>query len=140
MVLELYVGFFNNLLMWQYVFSKQEGIFSGCSNCSSFTLSFFILTLYVFYFVLEADSMSAAILHFVKTSQEGIRHTLTFVCIFTRRHTRCDDHKRVRPRVSNMSVHVFLKTGTLRTLTNIRIRVVYFLRQLTIIGRTKVNV
>jgi hypothetical protein len=85
MVLELYIGFFNNLLMWQYVFSKQEGIFSVCFNGSSFTISFFMLTLCVFYFVLETDSISAAILHFLKISQEGIRHILTFVCIFTQK-------------------------------------------------------
>jgi hypothetical protein len=84
MVLELYIGFFNNLLMWQYVFSKQEGIFSVC-NGSSFTISFFMLTLGLFYFVIEAGSISAAILHFLKISQEGIRHILTFVCIFTQK-------------------------------------------------------
>jgi len=44
-----------------------------------------MLTWCVFYFSLEADSLSAAILHFLKISQEGIRHILTFVCIFTQK-------------------------------------------------------
>jgi hypothetical protein len=70
--------------MWQYVFSKQEGIFS-VFNGSSFTISFFMLTLCDFYFVFEAGSISAAILHFLKISHEGIRHILTFVCIFTQK-------------------------------------------------------
>jgi hypothetical protein len=39
----------------------------------------------VTYFVPETGSISAAILHFLKVSQEGIRHTLTFICIFAQK-------------------------------------------------------
>src|SRR5659263_290249 len=41
-VLELNTGFFKNLLIWQYAFSKQDGIFSVCFIGSS---PFFMLTL-----------------------------------------------------------------------------------------------